>query len=451
MAKIEFTATRVAEHSCPHGTTQAFIWDSVAPGLGLRVTPRGDKGYIFQSKLNGKTMRINIGKPGTWTIKAAQVEARRLQTIIDKKEDPRVAAADELAAKQDDRNARKAAKDAADAEDAAKLARETITFGQAWAAYLEDRKPRWGDRHYRDHVAKISPGGVQKIRGTRGRGETIAGPLHHFSDLPLAKIDAELVEAWSKKEGAVRPTSARLAWRLLKVFFQWCSEHKTYASLTSSNNPGKTKRSREYLGQVKTKKDNIESAQLKAWFASVQKIGNIVVSAYLRTLLLTGARPGEILVMKWGDINWRWGSITMRDKIEGDRVVPLTPYVEHLLAALPHRDGNEYVFSSAQGTGPIASPNAAHHAACKAAGLDPVTLHGLRRSFASLTVPMDIAGGVSMQIQGHKPTSAREKSYIIWPLDLLKKSHQKIEAQLLEQAGIKFVPVKPGLRAVTTT
>lgn len=450
MAKVEFTAKRVAEHSCPDGTPQAFIWDSVAIGLGLRVTPRGDKGYVFQSKLNGKSMRINIGKPSTWTIKAAQIEARRLQTLIDGGKDPRVVGADQLAAAQDARNARQAAKDAADAERAMQLARQTITFGQAWAAYLEDRKPRWGERHYRDHVEKIAPGGLPKVRGTRGRGETIAGPLYYFAGLPLVKIDAELVEEWSKKEGAVRPTSARLAWRLLKVFFQWCSEHKTYSSLTSTANPGKTKRSRENLGQVKTKKDNIESAQLTAWFESVRKIGNIVVSAYLQTLLLTGARPGEVLAMKWADINWRWGSIVMRDKIEGDRAVPLTPYVEHLLAALPRRDGNEHVFSSAKGTGPIASPNAAHNAACKAAGLDPVTLHGLRRSFASLTVQMDIAGGVSMQIQGHKPTSTREKSYIIWPIDFLKKSHQKIESLLLAQAGIIFTPVKPGLRVVAT-
>lgn len=321
-----------------------------------------------------------------------------------------------------------------------------------WAVYLEDRKPHWGERHYLDHIQKIAPGGVPKTRGTRGRGVTVAGPLNHFADMALSKIDAAVVEEWSKREGAIRRTSARLAWRQLKVFFQWCSEHKTYAVLIPDLNPGKTKRSREHLGQVKTKRDNIASAQLPVWFSTVQKIGNLTVSAYLQTLLLTGARPGEVLTMKWGDINWRWGSIVMRDKVEGDRTIPLTPYVEHLLAALPRRDGNEHVFSSAVETAEIiASPNAIHHEVCEAAGIDPVTLHGLRRTFASLTAQMDIAGGVSMQIQGHKPVSAREKSYIVWPLDFLKKSHRKIEAIILKQAGIKFAPAPAGLRLVAGT
>ena len=450
MAKVEFTANRISKHFCPEDKTQSFIWDAGAPGLGLRATPRGDKGYVFQSKLNGKSMRLNIGKPATWTIKAAQVEARRLQTIIDSGKDPREVVEDALAAETAMREARKAAAAAQRAAEIALALRESTTFGQAWSVYLDDRKARWGKRHYDDHVAKISPGGVVSIRGTRGRGITVAGPLYYFSTLPLSTIDAEMVENWAKVEGAVRPTSARLAWRMLKAFFQWCSESKTYAPLIHNLNPGKTTRSREYLGPAKTKKDNIETAQLPAWFESVRKINNITVSAYLQTLLLTGARPGEVMAMKWSDINWRWGSIVMRDKVEGDRTIPLTPFVESLLAALPRREGNQHVFSSAQDAATtIASPNAAHHAACEAAGIDPVTLHGLRRSFASLTAQMDIAGGVSMQIQGHKPVSAREKSYIVWPLDFLKKSHIKIEASILELAGIAFTPAQPALRIVT--
>lgn len=449
MAKIEFTATRVADHVCEAGKSQEFIWDSVAPGLGLRATPRGDKGYVFQSKLNGKTIRINIGKPKTWTIKAAQVEARRLQTIIDQGKDPRVVEADALAAEQDAREARQASIAATEAAATAKALRESTTFGQVWAVYLEDRKPNWGERHYLDHLRKFAAGGVPSIRGTRGRGVTIAGPLYHFADMPISRIDSEVVEKWAKLEGAVRPTSARLAWRMLKVFFQWCSENKEYANLVPLLNPGKTTRSRESLGKPKSKQDNIQSAQLPGWFDAVRKIGNPTVSAYLQSLLLTGARPGEVLEMKWDDINWKWESIVVRDKIEGTRTIPLTPFVAYLLAALPRRPNNEYVFSSAQVDAKIiGKPHLAHHTACKEAGLEGLTLHGLRRSFASLSAQMDIAGGVSMQIQGHKPTSVREKSYIIWPLDFLRKSHFKIEASILELAGIEWVPAPAKLSVV---
>lgn len=42
----------------------------------------------------------------------------------------------------------------------------------------------------------------------------------------------------------------------------------------------------------------------------------------------------------------------------------------------------------------------------------------------------------------------REQRHIRRPLDLLRMWHVKIEAWILEQAGIEFVPVQAGLRAV---
>jgi hypothetical protein len=41
-----------------------------------------------------------------------------------------------------------------------------------------------------------------------------------------------------------------------------------------------------------------------------------------------------------------------------------------------------------------------------------------------------------------------EQNYIRRPLDLLRMSHVKTEAWMLEQAGIDFVPVQAGLRAI---
>jgi integrase len=53
----------------------------------------------------------------------------------------------------------------------------------------------------------------------------------------------------------------------------------------------------------------------------------------------------------------------------------------------------------------------AHDKACAVAGLD-VTLHGLRRSFASLCRWIEMPAGISAQIQGHKPQGVREQHYI---------------------------------------
>jgi integrase len=109
----------------------------------------------------------------------------------------------------------------------------------------------------------------------------------------------------------------------------------------------------------------------------------------------------------------------------------------HLLAALPRR--NEWVFSSpSSASGCLTEPNNPHTRACIAAGLEGLTLHGLRRSFASLTEWLEVPAGVVAQIQGHKPSATAEKHYKVRPLELLRVHHERIEAWILEQAGIVF-------------
>lgn len=50
---------------------------------------------------------------------------------------------------------------------------------------------------------------------------------------------------------------------------------------------------------------------------------------------------------------------------------------------------------------------------------------------------------------GHKPSAIAEKHYIQQrELDLLHLWHVKIEAWILGQAGIEYVPVQAGLRVV---
>jgi hypothetical protein len=45
---------------------------------------------------------------------------------------------------------------------------------------------------------------------------------------------------------------------------------------------------------------------------------------------------------------------------------------------------------------------------------------------------------VVAQIMGHKPSATAEKHYKVRPLELLRTHHEKIEAWMLEQAGVNF-------------
>jgi len=450
MAKVNFTAGRVAEHKCPTGKQQAFLWDSASPGLGLRSTVAGSKSYVFQSEFNGKTVRITIGSPDSWSIPQAQERARELQRFIDQGRDPRIVKAEAVAADAAKREAEQ---------------RGQVTVSEAWGAYLEERRPHWGDWHYRDHIDKAKAGGKPSAaRGHKAR-PTRPGPLHPLMHLPLNRLDAATVEAWAAREGATRPASARLAWRLLKVFLNWCAEQPAYAGALPDKNPAATKKAREALGTPSKKTDVLQREQLATWFDHVGRISNATVSACLQIMLLTGARPGEVQALKWEDVDTQWRGLTIRDKVDGLRVIPLTPYVAKLLASLPK--ANEWVFASARwvkpidgrpgkwvntsSTGRIAEPNGPHTKACIAAGLDGLTLHGLRRSFASLTEWLEIPAGVVAQIQGHKPSATAEKHYKVRPLELLRVHHERIEAWALEQAGITFDPKEGSapLRVVT--
>jgi len=436
-SRVRLTAGRVADFACPPGKSQTFLWDTDTPALALRVTPTGRKTYVFESRLHGNTIRVNIGTAAEWSLEAARTRAQGLKMMVDSGTDPR-----EVERQQQ----------AAQAAQKAIAAVKAVIVVEAWAVYLADRRPHWGERHYQDHEKLSRAGGAAANRGTRGRGVTIAGPLHPLMAMRLQDLTAPVIEAWAAEQAKTRPTPARLSWRLLRAFLAWCAEHPEFSAVVPSQNPAKTRRARDALGKAGVKQDALLREQLPAWFTAVRNIGNPAISAYLQTLLLTGARPGEVLAMRWVDLNTQWRGLTIRDKVEGERVIPLTPYVHHLLAALPRR--SDWVFAGAvrepgKAAQPIAKPHHAHVTASKVAGIEGLTFHGLRRSFKSLTEWLEIPAGVVAQIQGHKPSATAEKHYTVRPLDLLRLHHERIEAWVLEQAGIEFDPkAEPGMLRV---
>jgi len=432
VAKVNFTAERVAAFQCEAGKQQSIMWDAKTPGLGLRVTAAGARSYIFETRLEGKTIRITIGDVRTWTVGKAQAEATRYKAQTDQHIDPRQVRAEQHAAQA-----------AVKAETAAAALRESVTLGAVWPVYVAERTPHWGEHQISAHRKIIQAGGEGRKRSPK---PTKPGPLSILAAERLVDLTDARIEAWAKVEAQTRPSSARLAMRLLKAFLNWCSAHPHYSAIVTRN-AAKSAKAREILGKPKVKHDLLQREQLAAWFREVRKIGNPVISAYLQTLLMIGARREEVAGLRWADVDFQWGSMKLGDKVEDFRMVPLTPYVAHLLAALPRR--NEWVFSSPSAdSGKLAEPRIAHNEAVAAAGLPHLTLHGLRRSFATLSEWTETPAGIAAQIQGHAPQGVREQNYIRRPLDLLRKWHVKIEEWMLEQSGIEFQPAPAALRLV---
>ena len=120
----------------------------------MRITPAGTKSFIFETWFNGKSLRITIGDVNTWSIDAAQAEARRLKVLTDKGIDPREEKAD-IKAKT--------------------IARQMkgVEALVVWNEYIKDRKPQWGTRHLFDHNDMVRIGGGKVTRGLKqGQSKT---------------------------------------------------------------------------------------------------------------------------------------------------------------------------------------------------------------------------------------------------------------------------------------
>lgn len=453
MAKINFTAERVAKFECEPGKQQTIYWDAKTPGLGLRTTAGGAKSYIFETRLDGKTVRITIGDTRTWTVIKSQAEATRYKALTDQGIDPRQERADQ-----------RAKAEAAQLE----ARRRTVTLADAWPIYLAARKGKWGERTYLDHVRLADKGGQAK---KRGKGETSAAPLAALMPYRLTELTGACVARWLANEAETRPTSAALSYRLLRGFIRWTADIPDYCGLVPTD--AYTSRAvRDALPRSKSKDgDCLQREQLRDWFSAVGKIGSPIIRTYLQALLITGARREEMAALRWEDVDFKWRSLSIRDKIDGSRIIPLTPYLSSLLESLQQinntppvvkklRSGakpasewapSPWVFSSAgSGSGRLAEPRIAHNEALAAAGLPHLTLHGLRRSFGTLCEWVEVPSGVSAQIMGHKPSALAEKHYRRRPLDMLRKWHDQIETWILDQAGVMFIPRAAELRVVPT-
>ena len=439
MARVKLTAGRIRDFVSIN-KAQDFLWDTDTPGLAVRATapstryPNGSKAFIFQNLLaDGRDARITIGDIRTWGIEEAREQARTLQKSVDQGLDPREEKRDRLLVAEAKRvESRRIASPAMD----------------AWIAYMEARRPKWGVRHLADHESVCAEGGQLRSRGRRA-GEadrTLPGALRPLLLVPLKQINSDRVRAWLKVEAARRPTHAALVFRLLRAFINWCLDQPEYRDQTNAD-ACSARIAKNELPKKKAKDDCLQREQLSSWFSAVKELHNNVISVYLQSLLITGSRREEWAWLRWTDVDFKWNSLVIHDKVEGERTIPLTPYVASLLLSLPRR--NEWVFSSPTAvSGRLQEPRIAHNQALAVAGLPALSIHGLRRSFGTLVEWVECPQGISAQIMGHKPSATAEKHYRVRPIDLLRMWHIKIEEWILEQAEVAFVPVKTTLRVV---
>jgi integrase len=167
----------------------------------------------------------------------------------------------------------------------------------------------------------------------------------------------------------------------------------------------------------------------------------------IRILMMTGARKGEVLAMKWSDIdlstgNWSKPAATTKQK--RDHIVPLSAPVRQLLAEIRGRQPEgEYVFPSDRVDGHRVNLKNAWKAICKAAGITGLRPHDLRHSFASQLA----SGGASLPLigalLGHTNASTTSKYSHLFD-DPQRRAVEKVGAIIAGKTTADVVPIKKG-------
>lgn len=405
--------------TCPPGETEVLLKDAEKPGLRLRITHAG-KHWSFEARIKGALLKRSLGAWPAIGLSDAREEAHRLRGMAERGIDPRDAEREQAATKA-------AAKAAATAK--------ALTVGEVWPLYLANGRPKrrdaWKPRYRADLEAMAAPGGERK---KRGQGVTRPGPLYPLMALPLAGVNEDTLKSWYDREAVAGKHQAARALMMFRGFLRWCAARPEYRNLTDRD-AGKAAAIVENLPSNTRRTDALEAAQVPGWWAGVEQLSNRTASAYLRALLLTGARREELAALTWANVDFQWRKLTIADKVETTRTIPLSPYLAHMLATLP-RVG-PYVFASTGKAGRITDTRNSHAKALQSAAIEGLTIHGLRRSFSLLGEAAGAPAGAIVQAMGHRPSGTAE-GYRPRSIDALRPFLEQIEGHILSLAGVQF-------------
>ena len=120
--------------------------------------------------------------------------------------------------------------------------------------------------------------------------------------------------------------------------------------------------------------------------------------AYFALSLTLGTRKGELLGLRWTDIDFRQRTLRIpRTKAGRPHLLPLPSPTVSILESLPSRNTSEWVFpSTASSTGHLVNPKVAWGRIRKAAKVPDVLIHDLRRTLGSWLA----ASGYSLPLIG---------------------------------------------------
>lgn len=366
-----------------------FLWCSELPGFGVRVWPTGKKVYYadYRSKA-GARRRITIGHHGKLTTE----EARRLAMItlgdVLKGEDP----AEERATR-----------------------RNSLTVKALCDNYL-DAAERGLIMGKRNRPKKESTLSVDRGRIARHIVPLLGNKL--VRDLTQADINrfvrdvasgkTAVVEKTEKKRGKViveggPGTAARTAGLLGGILSFAVSEGVIpFNPAQGVKRPADSRRHRRLTpDEFRALGKALETAEAEA------EIDQGVTGA--RLIALTGCRSGEVVGLKWSEVDETGKCFRLEDSKEGASVRPIGQSAFDVLDRTVKKKGCPFVLPAARGDGSFGGMPGAWKRIVARAKLDDVTPHTLRHSFASVAGDLGYSESTIAALLGHAAGSVTSR------------------------------------------
>ena len=380
MARLQYrTISKRTVDRLPAEGKEAVFWDRELSGFGVRVYPSGTKVYVVQTRAQGKSTRVAVGRHGVTSADQARRKAAMLIARIKAGEDP-------------------------DPARAAPATRPTVA--DLAERYLAEHvavrcKPRTA-ASCRWLVAKFVLPELGALAITAVEREHIAALHHRHRDTPyqanrileVVRKMFNLAEAWGLRKDGANPCR----------FVEKYKEHKRERFLTEDEF--------RRLGQVLGEAEAEGSETLSAVTA-------------IRLLMLTGCRLGEVQTLRWENVDLEAGELRLPDSKTGARMVPLSRAAAGVLAALPRDPDNPWVIAGRKPGAHLTDLQHPWRRIRARAGLDDVRIHDLRHSFASRALALGESLPMIGKLLGHTQVQTTAR-YAHLARDSVKASASKI-------------------------
>jgi integrase len=134
----------------------------------------------------------------------------------------------------------------------------------------------------------------------------------------------------------------------------------------------------------------------------------------LKMAMYTAARKGEVLHMKWSDINFQaktWAISAATSKSKKRRVLPINSGALSILDELSHGNDAEYVFLNSKNGERLKSVDKVWQRVRKSAGLEGsgIVIHSLRHHAASAMISAGTDLATVRDLMGHSNVTTTEK------------------------------------------